>query len=277
MSEGAEAGASKAPQEHPTPHHRAHVVGLDGKSSETLTLPLAFSEPLRPDLVRRAVVASRAARRQPHGTSRTAGRRHSVEWSGKGKGVSRTPRLMGANTGAQAPNTVGGGAAHPPRVATIWTKKINVKERRRAFAASLAATREAKLVRARGHAVPEELQLPVVVADPVEELTSSAAARAFLDKLELLPELARAHRTVNERARRGKRRGRRLQRARGILVVTSAPAKGLGFRNLPGIDVVPVARLSAEDLAPGGDAGRLTLFSKAAVEGLKSRLGEAAP
>lgn len=265
-----------APKEHATPHHRVHVVGLDGKAGETLLLPIAFSSALRPDLVRRAVVAFRAARRQPHGTSLTAGRRHSVEWSGKGKGVSRTPRLMGANTGAQAPNTVGGGAAHPPRVETIWAKKINTKERQRAFAASLAATREAGLVRARGHAVPEELALPVVVADPVEEIGSTAAARTFLSKLELLPELARADRSVHQRAGRGKRRGRRLQRARGILVVTSAPGKGLGFRNLPGVDVVSVGHLSAEDLAPGGDAGRLTLFSKSAVEGLKSRLGEAA-
>ncbi|HTT25432.1 MAG TPA: 50S ribosomal protein L4, partial [Thermoplasmata archaeon] len=62
-----------------------------------------------------------------------------------------------------------------------------------------------------------------------------------------------------------------------ILVVTSAVGKGRGFRNLPGVDVVPAARLSAEDLAPGGDPGRLTLYSKTAVDELKSRLGEGKP
>ncbi len=277
MSDAAPAGTERPPHEHATHHHRVHVVGLDGKAGEQLTLPLAFSAAVRPDLIRRAVNAARARRRQPHGTSPTAGRRHSVEWSGKGRGVARTPRLMGGMRGAQAPNTVGGGAAHPPRVETIWEKKINVKERRRAFASALAATREVELARRRGHPVPAELVLPVVVADPVEEIDSTAAARKFLGRLELLEEVARAERSVHERAGRGKRRGRRLQRARGILVVTSAPGKGLGFRNLPGVDVVPVHRLSAEDLAPGGDAGRLTLFSKTAVEGLRSRLGEAAP
>ncbi len=277
MSAPESAGAPGPAEAPPTPHHRVHVVGLDGKAGETVTLPIAFSAALRPDLVRRTVDASRAARRQPHGTSLTAGRRHSVEWSGKGKGVSRTPRLMSGSIGAQAPNTVGGGAAHPPRVETIWTKKVNVKERRRAFAASLAATRELRLLRARGHAVPEDLALPVVVADPVEEIASTAAARTFLEKLDLLPEITRTTRSVHERAGRGKRRGRRLQRARGILVVTSAPGKGLGFRNLPGCDVVAAGRLGAEDLAPGGEAGRLTLFSRSAVEALRSRLGEGAP
>lgn len=272
------AGAEKAPKDPAAPpHHRAHVVGLDGKAGDPVALPLAFSSAVRPDLIRRAVVAARARRRQAHGTAPTAGRRHSVQWSGKGKGVARTPRLMDSMRGAQSPNTVGGGAAHPPRVETIWTKKINTKERQLAFAASLAATREAKLLETRGHTVPEGLHLPVVAADPVEELRSTAEARAFLDRLELLPEIVRAERSVHQRAGRGKRRGRRLQQARGILVVTSASGKGLAFRNLPGVDVVAVDRLSSEDLAPGGDAGRLTIFSRSAIEGLRSRLGEASP
>lgn len=277
MTVPASEGAPKAPTEHSTPHHRVHLLGLDGKAGEQLTLPLAFSLPVRPDLIQRAVVAARSHRRQPHGTTPTAGRRHSVQWSGKGKGVARTPRLMGSMTGAQAPNTVGGGPAHPPRVETIWAKKINTKERRAAFAGSLAATRDPELVRHRGHPVPEGLHLPVVFADAVEELASTAEARAFLEKLHLIGDLDRAERSVHERAGRGKRRGRRLQRARGMLVVISAPGKGRGFQNLPGVDVVPVARLSAEDLAPGGDPGRLTLFSKTAVDGLRSRLGEAKP
>ncbi|EQD29837.1 50S ribosomal protein L4P, partial [mine drainage metagenome] len=141
-----------------TPHHRVHLLGIDGSArSTTVQLPIEFSAPLRPDLVRRAVVAAQSHRRQPYGTSLTAGRRHSVRWSGKGHGVSRTPRLMESNRGAQAPNTVGGGQAHPPRVDRIWTKKINRREARLAFASALAATRDAALASARGHSVPEKL------------------------------------------------------------------------------------------------------------------------
>ncbi|MGI0132079.1 MAG: 50S ribosomal protein L4 [Thermoplasmata archaeon] len=272
MSASASPGDAPAVIEGHRPHHRVHLLNLQGKAGETVTLPIAFSTDLREDLIRRAVVAAQSHRRQPHGTKLTAGRRHSVEWSGKGRGVARTPRLMGGMRGAQAPNTVGGGAAHPPRVETIWTKKINIKERRLAFESALAATREAHLAKARGHDVPEGLHLPVVLEAPLEDVATAAEARAVLGRLKLWSDIERAREGVHVRAGRGKRRGRMRRKPRSLLVVTSAPGKARGFRNLPGVDVVPVARLGTEDLAPGGTAGRLTVYSMAALDALRSRL-----
>ncbi|HTT25895.1 MAG TPA: 50S ribosomal protein L4 [Thermoplasmata archaeon] len=273
MSDTASSPGPAAPPAEPhAPHHRVHLLALDGKAGETLALPLAFSEAVRVDVIRRAVNAARSARRQPHGTSLTAGRRHSVEWSGKGRGVARTPRLMGSMTGAQAPNTVGGGQAHPPRVDTIWRKKINTKERQLALRAALAATREAALARARGHRIPDGLHLPVVIEDPIEDLRATHEAQAFLARLKLWADVERASEGTHVRAGRGKRRGRYRHEPKSLLVVTSAPGKALGFRNLPGVDVVPVGRLGPEDLAPGGDPGRLTIFSRLAIQNLATRL-----
>jgi large subunit ribosomal protein L4e len=252
------------------------LVGLNGKSSATVALPAAFSSPFRPDLIHRAVVAAQSHRIQPHGTKLTAGARHSVQWSGKGRGVARTPRLMDSMRGAQAPNTVGGRPAHPPKVERIWTKKINRKERRVAFASALAATREARLAASRGHEVPSGVPLPIVLEDPVEEIGTSADARELLRRLKLWSDITRAQDGTHLRAGRGRRRGRVRRTPRSLLVVTSAPGKARGFRNLSGVDVVPVLRLATEDLAPGGAAGRLTLFSRAAVETLRTRLGEVA-
>lgn len=260
------------PAEQAPPHQRVHVVTLEGSQGPTVTLPLAFSVPVRPDLIRRAVVAAQSHRIQPHGTAPTAGLRHSVEWSGKGKGVARTPRLMDSMRGAQAPNTVGGRPAHPPRVETLWRKKINVKERRGAFAAALAATRDLRTVRARGHRVEDGTHLPVVVEDPIEEVKSSKTASEFLQRLGLLGDVDRARDGTHIRAGRGKRRGRLRREPSSLLVVTSAPGKALGFRNLSGVDVVPIGRLGTEDLAPGGDPGRLTIFSNSALLALKVRL-----
>lgn len=270
-------GALPAPSEPHSPHHRAHVLSLAGKPQATLALPLAFSQPVRRDLIRKAVDAAQSHRRQPYGTSPTAGNRHSVEWSGKGRGVARTPRLMDSMRGAQAPNTVGGRPAHPPKVERIWAKQINTKERRRAFASALAATRVVPLARARGHALPEELHLPVVIEDPLEAIQSTEAARELLETLELWPDVERAQTKTHVRAGRGKRRGRMRRTPRSLLVVTSAPGQARGFRNLPGVNVVSAQRLATEDLAPGGEPGRLTLFSRAAVESLRTRLGEEAP
>ena len=258
-----------------TPHHRVHILSVDGKQQATVRLPLAFSTPLRPDLIQRAVVAAQTHRRQAYGTSPTGGMRHSVEWSGKGKGVARTPRLMDSMRGAQSPNTVGGRAAHPPRTDRIWTKKINKKERRLAFASALAATRETHLAEARGHTVPHGLSLPVVVDNPLEEIRTSDAARAFLSRLKLWPDVERSRDGVHLKASgRARRRGRVRRTPRSVLVVTSAAGRARGFSNLSGVDVVPVLRLATEDLAPGGVPGRLTLFSHAAVESLRTRLGE---
>jgi large subunit ribosomal protein L4e len=274
---GAPPLSADAPAEPATPHHRVPMVGLDGKPGHhQVTLPIAFSQAVRPDLIRRAVVAAQSHRRQPYGTSLTAGLRHSTQWSGKGKGVARTPRLMDSMRGAQAPNTVGGRPAHPPRVDRIWTKKINRKEARLAFASALAATRDAPLVTARGHAVPDGLHLPVVLEDPVEKLASTRDAKALLEKLHLWADVQRAHDGVELRAGRARRRGRGRRVPRSVLVVTSGPNLALGFRNLSGVEVVPAQRLATEDLAPGGDPARLTLFSHAALELLRARLGEAA-
>jgi large subunit ribosomal protein L4e len=269
--------AAAVPKEHATPHHRIHLLGVDGRPGASFTLPLAFSSPFRPDLIHRAVVAAQSHRRQPYGTSLTAGARHSVQWSGKGKGVARTPRLMDSMRGAQSPNTVGGRPAHPPKVDRIWTKKINRKERQLAFASALGATREAKLATARGHDVPNGLHLPVVLEDPIEDIRTSADAREFLERLKLWADVTRARDGTHMRSGRGKRRGRVRRTPRSLLIVTSAPGKARGFRNLSGVEVVPVLRLATEDLAPGGAAGRLTLFSQSAVESLRTRLGEVAP
>jgi large subunit ribosomal protein L4e len=272
MSSRAKPGDAPAVAETHRPHHRVHLLNLQGKPGESVNLPLAFSAPIRTDLIRRAVVAAQSRRRQPHGTSPTAGARHSVQWSGKGKGVSRSPRLMGSMTGAQAPNTVGGRPAHPPKVATIWAKKINIKERRLAFEGALAATREATLAKARGHEFPEDLHLPVILEAALEDVLTAADARALLDRLKLWTDIERASDGVHVRAGRGKRRGRFRREPRSLLIVTSTHGKARGFLNLSGVEVVPVARLGTEDLAPGGDPGRLTLFSQPAVDALRSRL-----
>jgi len=264
--------------ERASPHHRVHTMDLEGKQGSPVALPLAFSTPIRPDLIQRAVVAAQSHRRQPYGSSPTAGLRHSVEWSGKGRGVARTPRLMDSMRGAQAPNTVGGRPSHPPRVDRIWSKKINRKERRLAFASALAATRDVKLALRRGHAVPPSLHLPLVLVDDVEQIRQTTDARLLLERLKVWPDIERARSGIHLRASgRARRRGRVRRTPKSLLVVTSGPGKALGFRNLAGVEIVPAGRLATEDLAPGGSAGRLTLFSRAAVESLRERLGEAAP
>jgi large subunit ribosomal protein L4e len=183
---------------------------------------------------------------------------------------------MDSMRGAQAPNTVGGRPAHPPKVDRIWTKKINRKESRLAFASALAATREARFVTSRGHDLPEGVHLPYVLEDPIEQINTTKAARELLERLQLWPDIVRAREGTQIRSGRARRRGRGRRVPRSVLVVTGQPGRALGFRNLSGVEVVTAQRLATEDLAPGGDPARLTLYSRAALESLRTRLKEVA-
>jgi large subunit ribosomal protein L4e len=62
-----------------------------------------------------------------------------------------------------------------------------------------------------------------------------------------------------------------MKRSVGPLIVV-AENKGIveAARNVPGVDVVTIANLNVEMLAPGTHPGRLTIWTSSAIE----RLGE---
>ena len=62
-------------------------------------------------------------------------------------------------------------------------------------------------------------------------------------------------------------RGRRYRQPKSILFVASEGSPVLtGARNLPGVNTISPAGMNTELLAPGGDPGRLVVFSKKAFE-----------
>jgi len=191
--------------------------------------------------------------------------------------MARLPRLHGDTApglyfaARKVPQAVKGRKAHPPKAEKIWEEKINKKERKKAILSAIAATAVKELVEARGHKVEKVKQLPIVVVDDLEKVTKTSEVRELLKKLGLESELERI-KEKKVRAGKGKRRGRRYKKKVGPLFVI-AEDKGIvkAARNLPGVDVCLVENLNAELLAPGGQPGRLTIWSKAAVEKL-SRL-----
>ena len=107
------------------------IEASDGKN---VNLPSAFGSEFRPDLIRRAVHASRANRRQSYGHREHGGKRapqpgmkHSVEWWG-GTRCQPNHAKSGARTGAQNPHTRGGRRAHGPMVLKDWSQKLNSKK-----------------------------------------------------------------------------------------------------------------------------------------------------
>ncbi|MGI0150079.1 MAG: 50S ribosomal protein L4 [Thermoplasmata archaeon] len=249
---------------------QVHLYDTSGAPVGVVDLPPVFGGDVRVDLIRRAVIAFQANRRQPYAAKFRAGQRHSVRWPGKGQGAARTPRIRGTMIGAQSPNTVGGRQAFPPSTQRIWAKKVNVKERRLARNAALAAIRDGHIVSARGHRFSEKISVPIVVQDALEEIESTSEAVELFEALGVHEDLQRTKDGTHIRAGRGKMRGRRYRVPKGpLLVVRNATQVRQGFGNLPGVDVTTPSGLNAEVLAPGGNPGRLTIFSASALEALR--------
>ncbi|MEM2192477.1 MAG: 50S ribosomal protein L4 [Candidatus Hadarchaeales archaeon] len=252
---------------------KAKVLSLEKQPISEIELPKIFETEFRPDVIKRAVLAAQSARIQPWGPDEMAGKRTSAETWGKGFGVARVRRVKGtrhpaAGRGAFAPFTVGGRRAHPPRVEKKLVEEINRKERRLAIRSAIAATKDKKLVKMRGHVWEGEIDFPIIVSDEIEKITKTSELREVLKKLGVWKDVERAA-EKKVRAGRGKMRGRKYRKKVGpLLVARDARNLRKSASNLPGVDVCPVHLLNAEKLAPGGVAGRLTIWSKGAIEKL---------
>jgi large subunit ribosomal protein L4e len=264
---------------------RLKLVATNGTASHEVELPEQFSEEIREDLVKKAVLAIQNNRRQAYGSFEDAGDRHASwvskrrrDWRGSyGKGISRVPRKVlnrrGSQfywVGAQAPGTVGGRRAHPPRSYKAWDWKLNVKEKRKAIRSAMAATVHKDIVAKRGHLVPESY--PFIIDDAFEQIHKTKELEAALSKMGFEKELERVS-VSKVRAGRGKLRGRSTKQKKSVLFVVSNTEKlSRAAENLPGIDVINVRKLNAESLAPGGHLGRATLYTHKSIEELRKGL-----
>ena len=253
------------------------ILTTKGESG-SVKLPAQFEEPIRKDLIARAVQALQSHRRQPYGANPMAGKRGAVKLSRRrrkykgayGKGISRVPRktMWRRGTqmywvGAEAPGTVGGRRAHPPKVEKDWNLKINDKERKKAIRSALSATLQKTIVTARGHKIPQSY--PFVISSEVEKLNKTSEVQKALESLGFTEELERTS-EKKIRAGRGKSRGRPYEKKKGLLLVVGGNCELLkSAKNIEGVDVVEAKKINAELLAPGANPGRATLFTQNAI------------
>ena len=262
---------------------KAKVYGIDGQPVGEVELPLAFSEPVRPDLIMRAVLSDQSRDYQPKGSYRRAGLETSAKYRGrkeawgsiKNMGISRLPRevLAKGKFGRvrRIPSSVKGRRAHPPKVEKILIENMNAKEYSKALSSAIAATCNMALLLKRHKAVAAELaklQLPIIIDEKVESIAKTRELLAFLNKFFAADiEDAKSKKKLKTGVRRKRKTQRRSYR-KSILVVAGEGAAVLkAARNIAGVDSVSAKLLKVRNICPGG-IPRITLFSKNSLKEL---------
>ena len=248
---------------------------MEGKEVGSLDLPSVFKTPVREDVINRVYLALASHGRIPQGRDPLAGERTSAETSNPptGRGISRIPRTKGEHysksgmAGAVA-STVHGRLPHPPRSEKVIRKQVNNKERHLALASAIAATANSELVTRRGHKF--SAKLPIVVSDDLENVGKVRDLKKFLSSIGADKDLERASRRtkkVSSALSRVKRTGT------GPLIVVSNASKLKGTaRSLESVSVAKSSDLSVLELAPGSMPGRLTIWTKEALQTISKQV-----
>ena len=162
--------------------------------------------------------------------------------------------------------------AHPPRPERNWAQKVNKKELKIARQSALAATACAECVRARGHQFDDSVSFPIVVEDDMVSLKATSEVVELFEKIGIGYDLERAKEGRKIRAGRGTMRNRKYRTPVSVLIVVADDERNAPIfksaSNLPGVTVEEVKTLNTSILAPGGDAGRLTVYTKSAIDAI---------
>jgi len=260
---------------------KVSVYDLAGKKKETIDLVKTFSQPIKKDLIKKAVLIEQSNLRQKYGVDPLAGKRSSAHYHGRrhirhtmmNVEMARMKRIHGSGflhfTARVVPQATKGRKAHPPKAEKNWDKKINKKERRKAILSAIAATFKEDIITKRGHKITTIKELPLIIEDGFEKLTKAKDVKKLLVELGLKDEMER----VKEKRKgsgKGKLRGRRHKTKKGpLIILKDGKILEKAAKNMRGFDVVDVNNLTVDLIAPGAHPGRLCIWSKSAIESVE--------
>merc|ERR1719213_574127 len=117
-------------------------------------------------------------------------------------------------------------------------------------------------------------ELPPTPGDGIESMTRTRPTFKILEKLGLKDELKKVADSKKVRAGKGKARNRRYKKRLGPLIIYNED-NGIvrATRNIPGVETACVTRLNILKLAPGGNFGRLVLWTEGAFKKLHDIYG----
>ena len=253
------------------------VRSLEGEEEGEIDVSQVFDQDVRPDIIKKSVLSFQSSNVQPKGTDSRAGMKNTAETPPKGSGQTRVKRIQGrryhaAGRAAWAPFTVGGRVAHPPKSEEDHAEGMNKKEKDLGLRSAIAATNNLELILSRGHSVDGLEKVPIVVVDELEEVDKTREVKEVFESLGIWSDVERVKDGRSIRSGKGTARGRKYKKKVGPLIVVSED-RGIsrGAKNIPGVDIAQIDQLDTEDLAPGGDPIRLTVWTESALEEIDRR------
>jgi large subunit ribosomal protein L4e len=116
------------------------------------------------------------------------------------------------------------------------------------------------------------VSFPIVVEDSFADVKETSQVIEVFEKIGIGYDLDRAKEGRKIRAGRGTMRNRKYRTPVSVLIVVADDERNAPIfksaANIPGVTVEEVKTLNTSILAPGGDAGRLTVYTKAAIDAI---------
>ncbi len=258
------------------------ILDIDGKKKGEIETTI-FDGEIRQDLIQKVVEAEK--KKQPYSPSNLAGKQASASgkirhgrrvWkSAAGRGISRIPRKIFWRRGnhfywqgATVSSARGGRRTHPPKILSmIKVKKINKKEKRKAFLSALALTASIEQLKKKYKSLEDKevkIKLPVVIENKILSLKTKDFFKVLKKILKELTKVAIQKKSI--RAGKGKMRGRKYKKTAGLLLVIGKNEE----KKIKGIEVKKASQLSVSDLASNG--ARLTAYTEEAIKELEDRI-----
>ncbi|MFW9880187.1 MAG: 50S ribosomal protein L4 [Candidatus Thorarchaeota archaeon] len=253
---------------------KINVYDLEGKKKGLIDKPIIFDVKPRIDLIRITSITSQSKSKQIQGRDKRAGLKNTAESWGTGHGMSRAPRIKGsgfmtARNVGRVPFAKGGRRTHPIKTEKNITKKINKRENKLSIISAISASGDKFWIKKGGYKSDNIPEIPLVIDDKIQTIKKTTRIYSILCNLGLKEDLIKIKKNKTIRAGKGKLRGRKYKRKKGILIVIKDDFGIVkASRNIPGTDVVKIDKLSINTLAPGGTSGRLVLWTQSAISEL---------
>lgn len=233
---------------------KTNLYSLDGKILKEISLPQFFSEAVREDLIKRAVLSDESREYQPKGSYKYAGLETSAKYRGrkemygaiKNKGIPHLPHEVQPKGQfgkvKRVPHAVKGRRAHPPKPEKKLIEEINKKEYLKALCSALSASKK------------------FVVENSFENLKKTRDVIKVFESLKFGDLIERA----------------KCNGTKSPVVILASVSAVKAARNIAGVDAVLASKLRVKYLAPGCKPGRSAIFTENSLKELEKIIkGEA--